>query len=245
MQSSLPVALSAQMAIERRLDTLANNLANIRTVGFRAEEVKFDEMLKPGDGFGAPSVSMASEGKSFISTRNGELTQTGNPLDMAVSGDAYFAFQGANGATVYTRDGRMRINQGGTIETLTGHPLLDAGGAQLQVDPNGGAVTIARDGMITQNGRQLGAVGLFSIPATAKLTRSDTSGVIPDQPAQPALDFSRVGVMQGFVEGSNVNPIMEMTRLIALQRAFENAANLTQTNEHSLGEAIQTLGNPK
>ncbi|MBO0903617.1 flagellar basal-body rod protein FlgF [Jiella sonneratiae] len=244
MEASLPVALSAQLAVERRLDTLAHNLANLRTVGFRSEEVKFDELIKAGDGFGADPVSLTSKGESFLSTKNGELTQTGNPLDMAVSGDAWFGFQGPNG-TVYTRDGRMRINQAGTIETLTGYPLVDAGGAQLQVDPSGGAITVARDGMITQNGRQLGAVGLFTIPASAKLTRFDTSGVVPDQAAQPALDFSQAGVMQGFVEGSNVNPILEMTRLIELQRAFESAANLVQSNERSLGDAIQTLGGAK
>ncbi len=244
MEASLPVALSAQIALERRLDTLAHNLANIRTVGFRSEEVKFDEMIKKGDGFGAEPVSMTSEGASFLSTRNGELTQTGNPLDMAVAGDAWFGFQGPNGV-VYTRDGRMRVNQAGTVETLTGYPLVDAGGAQIQIDPNGGAINIARDGMITQGGRQLGAVGLFTIPATAKLTRFDTSGVVPDQAAQPALDFSQAGVMQGFVEGSNVNPILELTRLIEIQRAFESAANMIQSNERSLGDAIQTLGGAK
>ncbi|MBP0615728.1 flagellar basal-body rod protein FlgF [Jiella mangrovi] len=244
MEASFPVALSAQLAIEKRLDTLAHNLANIRTAGFRAEEVKFDEMLKKGDGFGADPISMASEGTSFLSTKNGELTQTSNPLDMAVAGDAWFGFQGPNG-TVYTRDGRMRINEAGTVETLTGYPLLDAGGAQIQVDPNGGPLNIARDGMITQAGQQLGAVGLFTIPPTAKLTRFDTSGVVPDQAAQPALDFSQAGVMQGFVEGSNVNPVLEMTRLISLQRAFESAANLVQSNERSLGDAIQTLGGSK
>ncbi|TFF21802.1 flagellar basal-body rod protein FlgF [Jiella endophytica] len=244
MEASLSPALSAQLAIERRLDTLAHNLANIRTAGFRAEEVKFDELLKPGDGFGSDPVSLASEGTTFLSTKNGELTQTGNPLDMAVAGDAWFGMQGPNGV-VYTRDGRMRINQAGTVETLTGYPLVDAGGAQIQVNTNGGPLTIARDGMITQNGQQLGAVGLFTIPATAKLNRFDTSGVVPDQAAQPALDFSQVGVMQGFIEGSNVNPVLEMTRLIELQRAFESAANLVQSNERSLGDAIQTLGSSR
>ncbi|MCQ0986744.1 flagellar basal-body rod protein FlgF [Jiella marina] len=241
MEASLPVALSAQLAIERRLDTVAHNLANLRTAGFRSEEISFEELVKRADAIGSDPVSLVDEGESYISTRAGELTQTGNPLDMAVAGDAYFAYQGENGL-VYTRDGRMRINEAGGIETLTGYPLVDVGGAGLQIDPNGGEVIIARDGMITQDGRQLGAVGLFTIPANAKLTRLDTSGVIPDQAAQPALDFSQVGVMQGFVEGSNVNPILEMTRLITLQRTFESAANLVRTNESSLSDAIRTLG---
>ncbi|MEX6504956.1 flagellar basal-body rod protein FlgF [Jiella sp. M17.18] len=241
MDASLAPALSAQLAVERRLDTLANNLANARTAGFRAEEVKFDELIKQAAGGGDPT-SLASEGDTYISTAVGEMTQTGNPLDMAVTGDGFFAYRGANGQTAYTRDGRMRINQSGGIETLTGHPLLDVGGAPLQVDPNGGPLIIARDGMITQKGQQIGAVGLFAMPEGAKLSRADTSGVVPDKPAQAVLDFSQNGVIQGYVEGSNVNPILEMTRLIELQRAFDSAANLVQTNEHSLSDAIQTLG---
>ena len=140
MDASLAPALSAQLAIEKRLDTLANNLANARTVGFRAEEVKFEEYVKQSAEFNGDPTSLASAGTTYLSTDAGEITQTGNPLDLAVTGDAYFAYQGANGP-IYTRDGRMRINQAGQIETLTGKALLDVGGAPLQIDPNGGRST--------------------------------------------------------------------------------------------------------
>lgn len=238
MQTSLPVALSAQLAMEKRLDTIADNIANARTVGFRAEEVKFESFLSQATN---EPVAFASTGEHYISTRAGEMAQTGNPLDMAVSGDAFFAVQGRNGP-IYTRDGRMTMTDAGDLLSLNGEPVLDVGGAPLQLNPAGGGVTIARDGMITQNGVQVGAVGLFNMPPGAKLARAGTSGVIPDRAAVPVVDFAGVGVLQGFVEGANINPVLEMTRLIDVQRAFESAANLIQTSEKSLDDAVSMLG---
>lgn len=238
MQTALPVALSAQVALEKRLETIAHNIANMRTAGFRAEEVRFDSFLSRT---AAHPVAFASPGETFLSTRAGELTQTGNNLDMAIGGEAWFAFAGPDGP-VYTRDGRMRITEVGELQTLNGYSILDVGGAPLLVDPAGGPIEIARDGMITQNGVQLGAVGLFQIPPQANLARFENSGVIPDMEAIPVLDFAESSVLQGFVEGANVNPVMEMTRLIAVQRAFESAANFVQTSERSLDEAVRTLG---
>ncbi|MFD2236376.1 flagellar basal-body rod protein FlgF [Aureimonas populi] len=241
MQTSLPVALSAQIAMEKRMETIANNVANVGTAGFRAEEVKFESYLSTT---ARSRTAFVSSGETFISTRTGPMNQTGNELDMAISGDAWFAFQGPNG-TAYTRDGRMKLSEEGELLTLTGRPILDVGGAPLLVDPAGGSIAIARDGMITQNGAQLGAVGLFQMQPGTQLSRTDTSGVLPDRAPTPMLDFNEVNVVQGFVEGSNVNPILEITRLIEVQRAFEQAANLTQTSERSLDSAISLLGAPK
>ena len=88
----------------------------------------------------------------------------------------------------------------------------------------------------------VGAVGLFRIPQGANLSRADTSGVRSDRPGVPVVEFTSDSVVQGYVEEANVNPVMEMTRLIALQRAFESAANVVETNNQSLSEAIRTLG---
>lgn len=241
MQTSLPVALSAQLAMEKRLDTLANNLANVGTAGFRAEEVKFESVMSRTS---SRSVAFASQGQQYLSTRAGALTETGNPLDMAVAGEAFFAIQTPKG-TVYTRDGRMQMSDAGELRTINGEPFLDVGGAPLQIDPNSGPIHIAHDGMITQAGGQIGAVGLFKMPAGANLSRAGTSGVVPDAKAQPIVDFNEDRIAQGFVEGSNVNPILEMTRLIEVQRIFEQAANMIQTSENSLNEAVTQLGAPK
>ncbi|MBB3951455.1 flagellar basal-body rod protein FlgF [Aureimonas jatrophae] len=242
MQTTLPVALSAQLAAEKRLDTIANNLANSRTAGFRSEEVKFEQLLSTASQ--RESVAFASSGETYLSTRSGELTQTGNALDVAVSGEAFLAIQTPRGP-VYTRDGRMQMLDTGELQTLNGESILDVGGAPILLDPAGGAPSIARDGMITQNGVQLGALGLFQMAPGANLTRAGTSGVVPDRAPVPVVEFADTQVLQGFQEGSNVNPILEMTRMIAVQRAFEQAANLIQTSESSLGSAISMLGAPK
>jgi flagellar basal-body rod protein FlgF len=238
MQSGLYVTLSAQLSLQRRIDTIANNIANTSTAGYRAEEVKFETLLSrtPAD-----PVAFASIGDTYISRRSGEFVKTDNPLDIAVQGDAWIAINTPAGQ-VYTRDGRMRMTEAGQLQTLNGHPILDVGGAPIQLDPAGGAPQIARDGMITQNNRQVSAIGLFTIDPAAKLHRYENSGVVPDKAAAPALDFSKTGISQGFVERANINPVMEMTRLIGVSRAFDAVTSALSESENTLRDAVKTLG---
>lgn len=238
MSSGLYVDLSALLALEKRMDTIANNVANLATVGYRADAVHFATLLAQT---GTSTVAFASPGTTYISRASGEMTKTGNPLDVAVQGDGWLAVQTPNGI-VYTRDGRMVMSPTGALQTLNGYPILDAGSAPLVVDPNGGPLEIARDGMITQAGRQIGAIGLFGIDPKANLSRADNSGVVPDLPATPILDFTSNGIMQGFVEGANVNPVMEMANLIRVTRTFEDVAAMSRTTDTSLQDAIKTLG---
>jgi flagellar basal-body rod protein FlgF len=233
------VALSAQLALERRLDSIARNVANLGTAGYRAEGVKFETVLSRMTG--EPTVAYAATKGAYVSREAGPLTQTSSPLDIAVEGDAWLAMQTPAG-TVYSRDGRMKILETGELVTLADHPVLDAGGAPILLDPDGGPPQIARDGMITQDGIEVGAIGLFAIDAEARLSRYENSGVIPDRAAEPVLDFTATGVVQGFVEGANVNPVLELTKLIMVQRSFESASSALEQSESSLREAIRTLG---
>jgi flagellar basal-body rod protein FlgF len=238
MQPSLYVSLSGQMAMMRRLDTLAHNVANVTTAGFRAEEIKFDDLISQKTD---QPTSFVTANTTYISRQQGELVQTDNKLDVAVTGDAWLAFQSPQGI-VYTRDGRMTMTPEGELRTLTGHPFVDVGGAPIQLNPNGGTPNIARDGAITQGGQQLGALGLFTIPEQAHLHRFDTSGVVPDMAAEPALDFGAVGISQGFIEQANVNPVSEISRLIQIQRSFDSISSSISDAEQTLSSAIKTLG---
>lgn len=238
MQSNFYVGLSAQLALQNRMDTLAHNVANSTTVGFRAEEVKFETFLSDT---AEQSVAFASPGESYLSRSSGELVKTGNALDVAVKGAAWLSIDTPAGQ-VYTRDGRMRISVEGELQTLNGYAVLDVGGSPLQLDPNGGAIQIARDGMITQGNKQVGAIGLFQINPSDRVSRFENSGVIPEKAVEPALDFTRFGLEQGYVENSNTNPVMEMTQLIAISRAFEAISNSMDASEKSLKEAIRSLG---
>lgn len=240
MQSSLYVSLSAQIALQRRIDTIANNVANSSTAGFRAEEVKFEQLISQTP---LEPTAFASSGETFLSRRTGEFVRTDNPFDVAVNGEAWLAIQ-TPGGVAYTRDGRMKITGTGDLQTINGYPVLDAGGAPIVLNANAGPPQIARDGMITQNNKQVGALGLFSIPAQAKLTRFENSAVVPDQRAQAVIDFSRAGVSQGFIERANVNAVMEMTQLVMVSRSFDAVTNSMKQSEDSLKEAVRTLGAP-
>jgi flagellar basal-body rod protein FlgF len=238
MQGNLYVGVSAQLALQKRLETIAHNVANASTAGFRAEEVRFETLLSQ---MNPDPVAFASSGPTFLARRSGELVRTENQLDVAVEGDAWLGIQTPAGV-VYTRDGRMRMSPTGELQTLNGYPILDTGGTAMLLDPNAGPPGIARNGTVTQRGRQVGAIGLFTIDARANLRRFENSGVIPDQPATPVLDFSRVGVQQGFIENANVNAVMEMSRLISVTRAFEMVSASLAASETSLQEAIRQLG---
>jgi flagellar basal-body rod protein FlgF len=158
-----------------------------------------------------------------------------------VQGDGWFGIQTPSGAA-YTRDGRARIDESGILRTLNGDAILDAGGAPIVIDGAAGTLTVSSDGMISQNGKQVGAIGLFSIDPGATLKRAENSGVVPDKAAEPILDFTRDGVVQGAVESSNVDPVREMTRLIDVTRVFDGVVAGASQTETSLQDAIKTLG---
>jgi flagellar basal-body rod protein FlgF len=238
MQGNLYVGVAAQVALQRRLETIAHNVANATTPGFRAEEVRFETVLSRT---GAEPVAYATTGPPFLSRRSGEIVRTDNPLDVAVQGDAWLAIQTSAGV-VYTRDGRMRMSPTGELQSINGHPVLDAGGAPILLDPNAGPPRISRDGTIMQGNAQGGVIGLFDIDANANLARFENSGVIPDRPAVAVLDFTRTGVHQGHIENANVNAVMEMSRLITVSRAFEMVTASLAASESSLQEAVRTLG---
>jgi flagellar basal-body rod protein FlgF len=238
MQSNFYVGLSGQMSVERRLSTIAQNIANMNTAGYKAEGVTFDTVLSQT---GDTPVAFSTEGASYIDRTGGERVKTDNPLDVAVQGQAWLGVKTAQGV-VYTHDGRMQMSPTGQLLTVNGDAVLDVGGSGLMLDPAGGPPTISSDGMITQNGTQVGAIGLFAIDPAAKLSRASNSGVIPDKAATPVLDFTSTGVLQGFVENSNVNPVLEINKLISVQHALDGVTQANQTADTSLQDAIKALG---
>ncbi|WP_068316816.1 flagellar basal-body rod protein FlgF [Polycladidibacter hongkongensis] len=238
MESSLYVSLSGQVSMERRLNTIARNVANMNTAGYRADEVKFDSLVTSP---GRDKIAFASEGATYISRQAGAIEQTGNALDVAISGEGWLAMRTGNGVA-YTRDGRMQLGVDGVLRSVTGNAILDAGEAEIALDPLGGRPTIGKDGTIMQGNRRVGVIGLFSIDPQAKLSRVGNSGVVPDRPAEPILDFVNNGIEQGYVEGSNVNPIMEISKLIEVTRTFDSTNSAVQGAEDVRRRAIRELG---
>ncbi len=238
MRGNIYVSLSAQVALEKRLDTVASNIANVNTAGYRAQGVAFSSVLSKVQ---ERPASFVSTGADYISRAQGPTTKTDNPLDVVVQGEGFLAIKTPAG-TAYTRDGRFQITATGELQTLNGYPVLDAGNAPLRLEPTDGPPVITADGMMTQNGRQVGAIGLFSIPDDAKLARYGNSAVIPDVAPSAILDFSKNSILQGYTEGSNVNPVLEISKMIEIQRAYDGLAGAMQTSETTQQDAVKTLG---
>ncbi len=238
MQSAFYVSLSAQVALDRRLTTIAENVANASSSGYRATGVSFDAVLSSAS---AKSTAYVSAGGDFISRASGGVTKTDNPLDVAVVGDAWLAIRTPQGVA-YTRDGRLQMLETGEVQTLLGFPVLDAGNSPLALDPTAGPPMIFRDGMISQGDRQIGAIGLFEIDDAAALRRAENSSVIPSTPATAVVNFAKNGIAQGHLEGANINPLSEITKLIMAQRSFESASAAYHMMDSSQRNAVRTLG---
>ena len=241
MQYGLYVSLSSQMALERRLTTIADNMANLNTVGFRSTEVKFDEVLSKTQNDINAKIAFVNQGNDYLSTKNGELAQTGNTLDFAIKGDAWFAIDTPAGQ-VLTRDGRFTMKETGELVSVRGYPVLDAGGAPIQLNRAGGPPSVGADGKLMQDDRQVATIGVFTADISKGFIRFENSGVSTVDQPQPVVDNPEISIMQGYLENSNVNGLSEMTQLIQVNRAFESISSLMRDSESSLSNAIKVLG---
>jgi flagellar basal-body rod protein FlgF len=238
MDPGLYVALSGQVATERRLTTIADNIANMNTAGFRQVGVRFSELV---DGVGKAKESFVAPGVTVLSEKQGAFEATGNQLDFAINGNGWFMVQTPAGEAM-TRDGRFKVNIDGALSNLDGYPVLDQGGAPVQVNLTAGPVAADASGILFQKNAIVGSVGVFDYSAPDETLRSGSLSFVPDGEVTPAADRSDFSVQQGFVEKSNVDAVEQISKLITVQRSFEQTGNLIQQSESSLAEAIRLLG---
>lgn len=245
MDNSNYVSLSLARTLERNLDVVSNNIANATTAGFKAERADFQDLVEKNLGAGGKdSVSFVQDAGSHIDPRPGALLKTGNPLDLAITGDGWFGYQAASGQTAYGRDGRLTIDAQGLLATASGAHILDTGGAPIAIPAEtGGALSVAQDGTITDaQGNAIGQVGLFSVPGIADGQRLGGGMIQPAAGSAPATAAENVTVTQGFIEQSNVEPVLEMTRMIAIQRAYERAMKLLEDDDSLRQQVLTQLG---
>lgn len=226
MDSGLYAAYTGLLARTQALDTAANNLANAGTVGFRAQRDYFRGILAGLDGATSPSqVGNAVNdygvlGGSLIDEGQGTITATGNPLDLALNGEGFFAVRTAQG-TQYTRDGGFTRSSTGQLQTQQGEPVLDSSGQPIIIPS--GTVNIAPDGSIsvtTPDGSAIaGKIGIFSFPPEADLTALGANRFAAPAGVQPtAADAT---IQQGALEGANLDAVHGTMQLILIQRQAE------------------------
>ncbi len=238
METGIYVALSSQIALERRLTTVADNVANSSTAGFRSTEIKFNKVL---EGHAQKQVAFVDQGAEYLSTRNGGMRETGNSLDFAIRGSSWFSIDTPSGQAI-TRDGRFTITTNGDLVTTEGYPVLDAGGGPIQFAKTQGTLSITSDGVLQMDGENVAALGLFEADLSNGFMRAGGSSIIPMSGIQAMQDRGEAAIVQGYVEESNVVAISEMTQLIQIQRNFDNISALIRDAEGSLESAIKTLG---
>jgi flagellar basal-body rod protein FlgF len=244
METPSYVALSRQTALVRQMDTVANNLANIATPGFKAESEVFSTYLIKSQSFGSPQKLAYVQ--DFATTRDftaGPMTPTGNDLDIAIQGKGFFVIQTPSGPR-YTRLGHFSLNAGGQLVNKLGYPVL-AGGAPITINPDDGQVQIASDGTVsadrTQQGNAQVTYGkLDVVDFQDKNQLKPEEGVLfntnapPIQVAQPAL-------VQRMLEQSNVQPVKELTAMIWVQRNYEMAQKFIEGEDDRMRRAVNNI----
>lgn len=237
MDNAIYATLSRQVGLERSMQTIANNLANVSTEGFRREGVVFAEWVDrlPTDG---GSLSQATAMIRTTDFSQGGLSATKNPLDLALEGEGFFALQTPDGVAL-TRVGSFKLLPSGELAAHDGARLLDGGGAPIVVPSNASNISIARDGTISVDGLASAQIGVVSVADPLQMSRIGETRFVPDGDLAPAANAS---VIQGFVEQSNVNAVLEMTRMIDVQRSYEAGQSILQSEDERMREAMRVFG---
>jgi len=245
MDNSLLVSLSQQLAAYRSMDVIANNLANVSTPGFKREAAKFEEFVtqvKPSDSQkGTQSVSFVKDAGIMRDISEGDMQNTGSPLDVAINGNAYFTVQTPQG-TRYTRNGHFTLDGSGQLVTSDGNPVQGEGGA-ITITPDDGPIQIANDGTVSSqiNGQpnQIGKLKLVDFNDPHALTKEGDSLYSTTQTANDATGST---VKQGMLESSNVKPVVEISHMIEVMRSYEATSSLAKSQEDLQNQAIDKLG---
>jgi flagellar basal-body rod protein FlgF len=244
METPTYVALSRQTALLRQMDVVANNLANSNTPGFKVASEVFTTYAIRSAVRGAPQK--LSYVQDFATARDfspGPVNPTGNDLDVAIQGNGFFVVQTPNGPR-YTRLGHFQLNAAGQVVNKLGYPVL-AGGAPLQIDPNDGAVQIASDGTVsadrTQGGNAQVIYGKLDVVDFANRDALKPEEGVLFSTTEPPVQVAQPGLVQRMLEQSNVQPIKELTTMIAVQRSYEMVQNFLDGEDTRMTKAVNSI----
>lgn len=235
MEVSGYTTLNRQSGLLREMRTIANNIANTATTGFKQEGIIFSEYVV-GTEDGA-SLSMASGRVGNTSFLQGPLTKTGSALDVAIEGDGFFLIDTPSGERL-TRSGHFSLSAEGDLVTSDGFAVLDIGGAPIFIPPGDGAPIVSQDGTISRSGVLLGQIGLFQVQNPLNLERQGGVSFRSDDGFEPV---NEPRIRQGFLENSNVNPVLQMARMIEVQRAYEMGQSFLDAEDQRMRDALRTF----
>lgn len=241
MDNPIYVALSRQMILRRQMEVVANNIANADTAGFKVEDliIKADPQKIPKIDGGPSRINYVLDTAMSRDYAQGALTQTSNQTDVAIDGQGFFKIAAERGER-YTRDGRFGIDDQGRLVTRAGDPVQGDGG-DIKIDAAKGAVTIAKDGSISQGAAKLGKLAIVRFDDMTGLQK-DGDGLYANTSNVSANAAPDVKVHQGMVESSNVQPILQITNMIEVSRAYERMSKIIDQTAELDRQSIERLG---
>ena len=241
METSAYIALSRQTALRRQMAVVANNLANMNTPAFKGQNMMFVEHVVKSQGnesFTPTKLSYTRDISQFTNLSEGPVLSTGNNLDIAIKGDGYFVIE-APDQELYTRNGRFQLDTDGQLVSQQGFPVLSDAGTPLIFGPTDTEITIAKDGTISTNNGDLGRIRIVTFEDEQRLKR-EAGGLYSSE--QEPEDAETTVLVQGALEGSNVEPILELTKMIETHRAFDSTRKLIDREDNRQKQMIQKLG---
>jgi flagellar basal-body rod protein FlgF len=243
MNSGMYSAVSGNIASMQRMDVITNNLANINTSGFKKDRMVFDSLLSYAKNPTLPAGSMTDNpvltGYTIETDFSaGPMKQSGNPLDLSLDGDGFFVVNTPQGKA-YTRQGNLHIDMNGKLVTADGYELQGGGGA---ITIKGGKVDINAKGEVFVDGQQSGTIEIVDFPKPYQLEKIGSTLFVPSGAETAAQPATNTRVMQGALEGSNVQPLQEMVTLIANTRFYEQCVKTIQSYDQMASKAANELG---
>lgn len=241
MDITTSLAASRLLAQQRAMDITANNIANANTPGYRTERVQFSDWIDRQTGTTAPaggrSITYTQDRATYRESQAGTITHTGNPFDLALTGDGFFTVDTKTGPRL-TRAGRFGPMPDGTLSDSSGNPVLDVNGKPIRLPPTDTQVTISGDGTVSTENGQVGRIGIVQPTDPMKLRAEGSTNFLSESPTTPVV---APGIVQGAIEESNVQPIMEVSRMMNDLRQFQFVTQLVQAEGDRQQSTIDKL----
>lgn len=241
METTTLIAASRQATLRREMQTIANNLANVNTTGFKADRMMFVEHLVKSEGGERlidPKLAFVRDIATRVDFSEGPLEATGNELDVAIRGEGFFVVQTENGDERFTRSGRFQLNADGELTTPEGNRILGEGNQPIVVGPTDVDIEITPEGTISSRNGEIGQLRIVRFENLQNVDRESGGLINTDQ--QP-LDAPDVRVVQGSLEGSNVSPVVELGKMIQLQRTFDAVRSFVSREDERQRSLVREL----
>lgn len=236
MENISYIGLSQQLALQQQMEMTANNLANMSTPGYKAQHTLFSEYIT--DPKGGAAIHQSSNTGSYRDLSNGSLTQTHNPFDIAMQAEGFFAIRTPGGIS-YTRDGSFSLNSERQLVNKSGFPVLNGNDEPINVPTDATQIRITEDGEITSEQGTIGRIKAVEFENKQALTRLGSNMFDAQGQAEIVIDQPRM--VQGAVENSNVNPVIEMNRMIEVLRNYQSTQRMLQTDHERIRNTVQKL----